>query len=181
MSDKRTETSFRAAQDARDARQEVTGGRLKRCIASTETCITRAAFKLGLSETFFRKVRAGDAHFAMHDFEGLAVHEPALFDALLSELAALRGRIVVEAAPGESVADQLNQVASVAKEAGEAVATLAAAVASNDPAARLAAIREGKEAVCAITASVVSLERKQSEHVAAVTRPRAPNAPGGAA
>jgi hypothetical protein len=174
MSDARTDNSFRQAKADRESQEAVTADAFRDALVSTNTCMTRAAFKLGMNESAIRKMRAGDMHIALHDVERMAEHEPALFIAILERLAGLAKRRVVDVNDDAPQADRLARAASVAKEGGEAIAAIVAAEIANDPAADVAAIREGEEGIAKLGAAVEAAKSRRAKHLELVVARNAP-------
>lgn len=179
MTSRRTNPNDRTFEQAEDERRKVRPARaaaiLQRAMAHAETCVTRAALRLGMSEAYMRKLRAGDAQLDLRDLVGLAEHEPATFDALLDELASLRWRMVVDSATVSTVEDELAHAAIMAKETGEAVSTTVQAIASGSIADIDRAIRENEEAQRAIATQTERLRARRGDYsrsVAHVVRPR---------
>ena len=150
MSKRRTGAIERTYEESQDERTKVRPAAatelLLGAMRAQETCVTRAAFNLGMSEALMRKLRAGDAQLGLADLMGMARHEPALFDEIMDRLASLRGHVVVEQLTSVSDANDLEQIADVVKEHGEAVAASIRAVSSKRADDRRVAIREHQEA-----------------------------------
>jgi hypothetical protein len=167
-----TERTFPEAKEERRLLRPARGTAvLKRAMVKANVCITRSACRFGMSESLFRKYQEGRAQLGLHDIVDSATSDPDFFAALLGELAALQGKIVIDRNDDVSQADRLASVAKVAKEAGELVSAAVCAAASNDPAADLALVREGKEALAVIGAEVAAAERRQAKHVSDIARP----------
>lgn len=139
----RTEKSFSERKKDRDeGRAAKATALLVRAMAKAGTCVTRCAFKLGMSESLLRKYRDGGAQFGLHDILGLAAEEPETFDALLEDLAALRGKVVVGRVDGQRQAAIVDCVIAVTKEGNEASSAVLDVLKNSDPATLRRAIAE---------------------------------------
>lgn len=161
----RTEKSF---SERKTEREEVRSDRatkmLRGAMDRVKACVTRTAFKLGMSESLLRKYRDGGAQFGLHDIIGLATEEPETFDALLEELAALRNKEVVAKVDGATQAEAKALSRAVVKEGGDAANAVLVAVDSEDPNDWTAAIKELTESSRTDQGMIALFEARLAKH-----------------